>query len=256
MITTKDFATIYADYAFFEAHSTEAHADVEGYLPFLRRRLKTEAALRWLDFGCGSGNFTSKLLTRLQAPPEHLHLTLVDPDAGYRQEAQAALQRFTANTINAWPTMPTTISQRYDLALANHVLYYVPDLCGVVEQIVQRLKPRGRFLIAMAGRDNTLAHIWESSRPLLGQPLPYHTAENLEQVLARLGYVYHKQRIDYIVRFADSEQNRLHLLRFIFADYFDERYRQQLLRLLEPYQEVGDVVIQSHHEQYQIVPIL
>lgn len=255
-MTKKDFSTLHADYAFFEAHTTEAQADMEGYLPFLRQRLETEAALRWLDLGCGSGNFTSLLLTSLQAPPEHLHLSLVEPDASYRQAAQACLQRFTAHTIDAWSAMPMNTSQPYDFALANHVLYYVPDLAAVVEQIVRSLKPTSRFITAMGGRDNTLAQIWESSLPLLGQSLPYHTGEDLERVLAQFDYPYYKQRIDYVVRFPDSEQNRLHLLRFLFADHFDERQRRQLLLLLEPYKEADLIVIPNHHEQYQIVPIL
>ena len=253
-MTTKDFSPIHADYAFFEAHSTEAHADMEGYLPFLRRQLQTKATLHWLDFGCGSGNFTSQLFARLQASPENLHISLVEPVAIYRQEARIRLQRFTAYTIDAWATLSRHAFQSYDLALANHVLYYVPDLPGVVEQIIRSLKPSGRFLIAMAGSDNALAQIWTSSYPLLGKSLPYHTAEVLEKVLDRLPYPYHKQRIDYTVRFADSEQNRLHMLHFMFADHFDERHREQFLLLLDPYKEGDEIVIRSHHEQYQVIP--
>ena len=71
-----------------------------------------------------------------------------------------------------------------------------------------------------------------------------------------LDYPYYKQCVEYEVRFADTEQNRLHMLRFMFADHFDESYRRELLLLLEPYQEANEIVIRSHHNQYQIVPIV
>lgn len=190
----------------------------------------------------------------LHSPLEHLHISLVEPDAGYRREAQVRLQPFTTHPIGAWPALPAESSSRYDVALANHVLYYVPGLPDVVEQIVQSLKPTGCFLTAMTGSDNALIQLWEAGGVILGKSLPYHTAEELEQALAWLEYPYQKERIKYTVRFADSEQSRLHMLRFLFADHFEEGQRGQLLGLLEPYKEAGEIIIRTHHDQYQIGP--
>lgn len=138
--------------------------------------------------------------------------------------------------------------------LANHVLHYVLDLSAVVKQIVDSLKPTGRFFTAMAGYDNALIRIWQAGGVVLQKALPYHTAEELEQALTSLGYPYGKQRVEYAVRFADSEQNRLHMLRFLFADHFEARRRGQLLSVLDPYKEEDDLIILTHHHQYQICP--
>ena len=167
-MTPKDFSTIHSDYAFFEAHSTEARRDAEGYLSGLRR-FDQEPTLDWLDFGCGDGAFTGKLLTMLRPSPQRLRLSLVEPDTDYRESALVHLQSFTGHTIAAWPILPEQAIRQYDLALANHVLYYVPELRLAVQQIAQSLKPTGSFFTAKSGRENDLMHLWTASFEILGK---------------------------------------------------------------------------------------
>ncbi len=54
--------------------------------------------------------------------------------------------------------------------------------------------------------------------------------------------------------FEDSEQNRLHLLRFVFAHHFHDNQPIQLFGLLDPYRRAGEIVIEASHAQYQIEP--
>ena len=106
--TTKSFADIREDYAFFETHATEAAADVRAYIPHLKPLLDGAGPLRLLDFGCGSGRFSSRLHSTLFFPPERLRLTLVEPDNGFRKKAVVSMMDFTAHPIMAGPKLPLT----------------------------------------------------------------------------------------------------------------------------------------------------
>ena len=113
--TTKAFAPIRDDYAFFETHSSEAENDLKGYARSLAG-LDRGRSVRVLDFGCGDGGFSAKFLTTLGVPPERLTLSLVEPDEVYRQKAVAALVPFTRHSIDAWPALPDSCVGCFDLA--------------------------------------------------------------------------------------------------------------------------------------------
>ncbi len=50
--TTKDFAPLRADYAFFETHATEAAEDLRAYAAHVRDLTAGAGPVRMLDFGC------------------------------------------------------------------------------------------------------------------------------------------------------------------------------------------------------------
>jgi trans-aconitate 2-methyltransferase len=247
--TTKSFAPIRDDYAFFEAQSTEAAGDLDGYARHLTA-LPAAGPLRLLDFGCGPGGFSAKFLTRLGVAPERLRLALVEPDDVYRRAAALALAPFTRHPIDAWPALPADSAGRFNLALSNHALYYVPDLDGALRQIRDSLAQGGLFLTAIAGLDNALVQFWVEAFRLLGRPVPYHTAEDVEAGLRRLGWPFEKQRVQYDLVFPDSEENRLKILRFLLAEHLAELPRRAVLDLFAPYVRAGQVVIRTGNEQF------
>jgi trans-aconitate 2-methyltransferase len=249
--TTKDFGAIRDDYAFFEAQSTEAAGDLDGYARHFAD-LPAAGPLRMLDFGCGPGGFTGKFLARLGVAPERLRLSLVEPADVYRQTATAALAPFTQHPIEAWPALPDDRADCFDLVVSNHALYYVPDLEGALKQIVRALARPGLFLTAIAGLDNPLVQVWVRSFALLGKPVPYHTAEDVESALNRLGVPFEKQRVGYDLAFDDSEENRLKILRFLLAEHLAELPPQAALDQLAPYSTGGRIVIATGNEQFAI----
>lgn len=144
----KDFAAIADDYAFFEAHSTEAEADVRAHLKHVAEIEPREGAIRMLDFGCGSGEFTAQFLAAVGWSAERLWLTLVDPAEVVRREAAVRLARFTDAPITESSVIPAGLAGSCDVVLANHVFYYVPNLVEHLRQLIEARAPGGVLLIA------------------------------------------------------------------------------------------------------------
>ncbi len=174
--SSKPFAEIRADYAFFQEHATEAAADLQAYLPRLRNLRRTNRPLRLLDFGCGDGEFTAELLAQFEFDDGQLRICLVEPDNLYRSQAAKRVQKFSRHTIETWPILPEGAGP-FDFVLANHVFYYVPELEVIVRALLRALSPNGLFITAMAGHRNTLIQFWERCFALIDKPVPFHTAD-------------------------------------------------------------------------------
>lgn len=248
--TSNSFEAIHDDYAFFEAHSTEAAADVRGYLPHLKQLAAGTSTIRFLDFGCGPGNFTAKLLAQAQLPPERLQLTLVEPDAGYLQQAAVRLQPYSTHPIHTCFPLPADLSASFDTILSNHVLYFVPALQQAICAILGALAKPGLFLASMAGFPSVLIQLWTAGFDQLKRPLPYYTAEDLEQVLSEMAVPFQIQRIEYEINFPDSTANRMHILRFLLSAYLSEVDLPTMLALFEPYKQGERIIIPTTHQQY------
>ena len=138
--------------------------------------------------------------------------------------------------------------------LANHVLYYVPDLDGTLAALHRALAPSGLFLTAMAGQRSTLAQWCQQCFAWLGRPYPFHTAENLESVLVRQRVQYGKEDVYYTLDFPDVAENRLTLMRFLLGSAYDDVPRATLLALFEPYTQGEHITLPLLHEHFMIRP--
>lgn len=261
--TTKDFGPIRDDYTFFENHSTEAEQDLNAYVPgfraVLEQRLRistpTGRALpkcRVLDYGCGPGTFSAQLYDRLGCPPDRLCLSLVEPQPIYREQAMAALARFSTSRLQASSSLQTTHDQAYDLIVANHVFYYVPDLDAVLPAIVRALAPGGMFQTAIAGLENILIQFWMKAFAMLGQPVPYHTAESVAHVLERHRIPARTQEVTYRLEFPDSPNNRSRVLRFLLGEHYSLLPTQDIRRFFDPYAAAGMITIDTCQTHFAI----
>src|SRR5262245_4256667 len=165
----KDFGPIADDYAFFENHATEAAQDARAYVEHLGNIVPAERTLRMLDFGCGSGTFTARFLKQTGWPPERLRLTLVEPVESARRQAAARLAGFTEAPVAESATLPAGLVASFDIVLANHVFYYVPDLGGQLAMLSDALSTPGIFVTALAARTNALIEFWITGFRLLGR---------------------------------------------------------------------------------------
>jgi len=250
--TTKEFGPIRDDYTFFEDHSTEAAEDVRAYVPQLRALVNTSQPVRMLDFGCAEGRFTSRLLEHFTVPPNHLHLSLVEPDDVYRREAVRRLQSRTAHPIPSWPSLPPDLTGRFDLVLANHVFYYVPNLEELILNIVRATSDGGVLIAAMAGQENRLIQFWNHCFALLGKPVPFNTAEDLESVAIRHDLNHQQKEVSYELSFPDSEANRLSIMRFLLGVHFNDVPRKAMLDLFNPYSAGGNTTLRITHRHFVI----
>ncbi len=250
--TTKDFGPIQGDYAFFETHSDEADRDVEAYLPHVRPLADAGGPVRMLDFGCGAGRFTGMLLDAAAFAPDRLRLALVEPVAAARQQAADALRRFTAHGVESWPAIPGDRAGGFDLVLANHVLYYTPNLSDTLAALVRSLAPAGVFLTACAGRRNELIRFWERGYARLGRPVPHHTGDDVAAELARAGVRYETYDVRYTLAFDDTDENRSKVLRFLFGDAFPELPRAEGLAYFHPFAADGRVTVAMLPEHFVV----
>jgi trans-aconitate 2-methyltransferase len=232
---SKDFAPILDDYAFFETHATEAERDAATYARQLAPLLAGDNSIRLLDFGCGTGSFSERLLELLALEPERLLLSLVEPVGDSHRLAAERLGRFTTAPIEQADVLAGINQPHFDVIIANHVLYYVSDLTGTLQALYERLTPGGQFLTALAGNANPLIQFWHDGFALLGQPNPYRVAEDVAAALASLKIPFQTQDVPYELAFEDTEENRLRILRFLFADHFARLPREALVALFAPY---------------------
>lgn len=111
---------------------------------------------RVLELGCGPGYLWSKNVHRI---PEGWDIALSDFSPGMLGEAQSNLQdsqrAFRFEVIDA-QSIPFK-DEDFDAAIANHMLYHVPDRDQAFAEIHRVLKPGGRFYAATNGR----AHLRE-----------------------------------------------------------------------------------------------
>lgn len=240
--TRKSFADLHDDYAFFEAHATEARAGVASWRPHLREAASRPGPLRMLDFGAGSGSYLAMVLEDLGLDPSRLRLALVEPDEGFRALAVERLGRFTAHPVEVWPLQAPG---EYDLVLSHHVLYYVPDLAATLRWLAAALAPGGRMLLAQGGGRNGLNVIMRRGFDLLGEPPPYMFSEDTEAELRRSGVPYRREDVPSEVRFPDSEENRWRILRFLLGEHAARVPAAEALAAFDSFLEGSEVVLRS-----------
>lgn len=245
--TTKAFGPIAEDYAFFQAHSTEATADVAGYLATLAQYPFPAGPIRMLDFGCGDGGFSARFHAAARFDPHRLHLTLLEPDSVYRNQAVERLSPFTAHPIQAYATLPEDLSESFELILSNHALYYVPDLTDTVTRLLRLLATPGLFLTAMAGTENRLIQFWTLGYGLLNRPIPYFTGADLLKLLNQMSQPYQQHFQNYELRFPDSTGNHLRILRFLMGQDFAEQLQPALLAEFDRFVQAGQVTMPIQH---------
>lgn len=248
---TKDFGLIADDYSFFMAHATEAERDAAQYareLTVFEQRRPT----RMFDFGCGTGAFTERLLLLLDWPPEALELALAEPVREQRAEAAQRLSRFTRHAIETIEAPLAGCRPRFDVVVANHVLYYVEDLAATLEQLSGSVAPGGKLLLAIAGWDNPLLGLWRTGFGLLGQPVPYYASEDVDAWLRQSGTAYRRTAVPYRLRFPDSAGNRRKILRFLFGEHFAALPEPRLLAEFDGYVAHGNVEIDTSSDHYVV----
>jgi len=250
MTTTKDFAPILSDYAFFETHATEAAHDAAAYAEQIAPFVAAGGPIRMLDFGCGTGSFTERLLRLLQIPPQRLELALVEPVSASHQQAAERLASFSRSTIKHASALEAIAKREFDLIVSNHVLYYVPDLAGTLAALHERLAPEGRLLLAIAGNENPLIQFWRAGFAMLGEPVPYFVAEDVAATLAKLGIDHSQTAVPYELTCDDSEANRLTILRFLFAEHLVRMPRAAMLALFDPLVRGGRIEIRTASQHF------
>jgi SAM-dependent methyltransferase len=132
----------YADASCFDARvQLYRYAQAEEPWPaWVKRRLRLARGERVLELGCGPGN----LWRARGGLPPGLRVTLTDLSPGMAEEARRRIEDvetpFTYTSCDA-QLLPFP-DERFDVVIANHMLYHVPDRARALAEI-QRVVVRG-----------------------------------------------------------------------------------------------------------------
>jgi SAM-dependent methyltransferase len=113
-------------------------------------QMAVQPGMSVLECGCGPGWLWRNNLERI---PENCQITLSDFSDGMVAEAEAALcdsdHDFSFQTVNI-EEIPFP-DDSFDIVVANHMLYHVPNLQKGLAEVRRVLKPNGRFFAATNG---------------------------------------------------------------------------------------------------------
>lgn len=123
-------------------HSTAS----EPWHAFVRRHLRVTPEQRVLEIGCGSG-----ALWAVDGPTPR-RLTLTDRSSAMVATAAGVEPGAAAACCDA-ASLPFR-DDAFDLVVANHVLYHVPDVYHALAEIRRVLAPGGRLVAATNGGDH------------------------------------------------------------------------------------------------------
>ena len=133
-------------------------------------RIALPPGARVLDVGCGPAAIWQDNLDRLEPT---LSLTLADFSAGMVEAARAVLGDRAEYAVADVQALPFADGS-FDVVLANHMLYHVPDRPTALAEIARVLVPGGSFHAATNGRGHM-----RQLHELVGQgwEFPQHTVD-------------------------------------------------------------------------------
>lgn len=240
-----DYGRIAASYAYFLTQSTETVAQIAALAPVIAAH---GGLTRLLDYGCGDGAFLARLLERAGVPAG-LAVTLVEPAMGPRAGAIARLQAMPGVDVSAASGLGEGSAAAFDLIVANHSLYYVPDLVGTVAALCARRAEGGTIVAALLDRANALARIWVEGYAAIAEPFPFALAEDVAAALGAHGLAPRRTRIAYRIDVPDSPRAREHLVRFLFGPELAARNGERLGRPFDRYRHGERIVIETSYPQ-------
>lgn len=146
-------------------YSTAANA----WYPWLSRQIAWPREPRVLEVGCGTGWFWAEAAASL---PQDLDLTLSDLSAGMVREALARVSgrgwhRRVVGHVADVQRLPFPAEQ-FDVVVANHMLYHVPEPRLAVGEMARVLRPDGVVLLATNGAHH-LRELWEIRNAVFGE---------------------------------------------------------------------------------------
>lgn len=152
----------------------------QGWFPWLYEQCRITPSMRILEIGCGSGKLWAENIDLL---PEDIRVCLSDLSDGMIRDARRALgaedTRFSFQVFDCHQ-IPFE-EGRFDLVIANHLLFYCRDIPQVCREVSRVLAPGGQFVCSAY----SARHMQEISR--LVQEFDSHIVLSADKLYERFG---------------------------------------------------------------------
>lgn len=133
--------------------------NTQGWFPWLYEQCHLRPGMQILELGCGNGALWTENMSLI---PQDVSIVLSDVSEGMIRDIRRTIGqediRFAYEVFDCHQ-IPYT-DNRFDLVIANHVLFYCDDIDKVCREVRRVLKPGGRFLCSTYG----VHHMQEISR--------------------------------------------------------------------------------------------
>lgn len=153
-------------------------------------QLPTSSPADVVEIGCGSGSLWETNRTRI---PAEWQLVLSDLSLGMVQ--QAAHNLAGASNISFVPADAQTLpffDAGFDILIANHMLYHVPDRGQALREFRRVLRPGGRLYVATNGKNHMLKirELAERFAPAVAGRMDMHERFVFEQGQEEIGRLF------------------------------------------------------------------
>jgi ubiquinone/menaquinone biosynthesis C-methylase UbiE/DNA-binding transcriptional MerR regulator len=144
--------------------------------------------LKILELGCGNAALWCRNKERI---PESWSITLTDVSSGMLEEARINLEdlraRFQFLVADA-QSIPFH-DQEYDIVIANHMLYHVPDIPQAVSEMYRILKPNGLLYVSTMSKQHLqefeeIAHSFDPKLRVMDPVMERFHLDNGEGILS------------------------------------------------------------------------
>ncbi|MEE1085767.1 MAG: methyltransferase domain-containing protein [Schaedlerella sp.] len=123
----------------------------EGWFPWIFGNMNLKSGMRVLEIGCGDGTLWRQNLKHI---PQNIDITLSDISEGMLRDARRTVygedSRFSFKVMDAQKL--SYDDERFDLVIANHVLFYCEDMENVCKEVNRVLKKDGYFICSTYGK--------------------------------------------------------------------------------------------------------
>lgn len=200
----------------------------KGWFPWIYEQCQIRPGMKVLEVGCGDGTLWVQNKDRL---PADIQVTLSDVSEGMLRDARRALgmedSRFDFQVMDC-QKIPYP-ENRFDLVVANHVLFYCDNLQKALSEIRRVVKPEGRLVCSTYGHD----HMKEVSE--LVQEFDEHIVLAADKLYEKFG-----------------RENGVEILNSYFSDVEWRTYEDCLI-VPEP-EPLISYILSCHGNQGQYIP--